>query len=507
MSAAAYPQIGIVGPVNQTAGVPFSAIVSILNDEFGHVDSSYRGTVHFSSSDPLAVLPNDYTFVGGDVGEHLFAGIVLQTPGRQIINIVDINDSEVLGVVSISILQTPASVVIYKEETAEWSPEQISANLKDGKASWAYRVLGISDGNDILDSLVAIFGTTDLGINGGPLQRTLPYSHPLLPFWYARNISSIKGVGGGGVQPQISEDTTDLPITQEVPAIPSTTDGKSYWGLYPEYQYIIDFGPFPYAVVSDGVVQSNVSIGAAYDDVGTIYSFGYAPEWIRYTNWIPDPRFESISYQYGVMKFRVNGNPSPNANNQPFGGFPKVFLPNQLIKFYWYQVPMRYIISAYSYLNRFVGRINQNNWYNWSQGTLLYLGYKPGVYTPPVPKAQPVYQRDAADNLIATNAFSTEKLVDLEMSFLWTTRTSLDAPNSNSLINKNFIALGHNLLPWFSDRKFHYASTDDGNLPYTATQFPSWLSVPFELLFTDPDTTLVNGKLQPYYSQIPLVLP
>jgi len=37
------------------------------------VDASYLGTVHFTSSDPGATLPADYTFTSGDSGTHQFS--------------------------------------------------------------------------------------------------------------------------------------------------------------------------------------------------------------------------------------------------------------------------------------------------------------------------------------------------------------------------------------------------------------------------------------------------
>lgn len=505
MSSAAFPQFQIAAPVSKLIGTNFSITVSVIESSAGNVDNTYRGTVEFTSSDPNATLPVNYTFNGGDGGVHIFDNIKITIQGRQVINVVDVNDSDILGVVSLNIfLNASGSGLVYKEELGDWSPESVSASIKDGRATWSYRVLGINSSDDLINSLTAIFGDTDFGLNAGCLNRTLPYSHPLFPFWYAKGIASIKGVGGGGVQAVIYDSITNV-----------TADPISnYWGLYPEYQYTIEFGPFPYSIVDNGSIRSNVSSSNAYDDAGTLYTYGWSPEWLRYTNWIPTPKFDSISYQYGQMKFRTAVGFDP-ANGQVFTGFPKLFLPDQMIKFFWKSVPLRYITSPYSFLNRFAGRINQQKFYNWGAGTLLYLGYNPEVYTPPVPKATPINQAG-----ISTSAYSVDKLLDLELQFLLTTRVSHDAPPQSSVSagNGNFIVAGHNLLPWFGDRQFHYATTDDGLPPFTATQIPSWLSVPFELLFTDPDVTIVNTIANPYlqgsppynvapYPTTPLVLP
>ncbi|WP_217551179.1 hypothetical protein, partial [Pantoea sp. GbtcB22] len=41
-------------------------------DAYGNTATSYTGTVHFTSTDPLAQLPADYTFTASDQGVHFF---------------------------------------------------------------------------------------------------------------------------------------------------------------------------------------------------------------------------------------------------------------------------------------------------------------------------------------------------------------------------------------------------------------------------------------------------
>jgi hypothetical protein len=61
-----------------TAGDTFSVTVTVYAASSG-VDAAYTGTVHFTSSDPLAVLPDDYTFTSLDAGVHTFTGVTLKT--------------------------------------------------------------------------------------------------------------------------------------------------------------------------------------------------------------------------------------------------------------------------------------------------------------------------------------------------------------------------------------------------------------------------------------------
>ena len=58
-----------LSPVNPTSGAPCVVTVTAV-DAAGNTDPGYTGTVHFSSSDPLAQLPADYTFTAGDQRRH-----------------------------------------------------------------------------------------------------------------------------------------------------------------------------------------------------------------------------------------------------------------------------------------------------------------------------------------------------------------------------------------------------------------------------------------------------
>ena len=61
-------------PTPTTAGAAHSFTVT-AHDGYGNVATGYTGTVRFSSSDPKAVLPANYTFTTGaeqDNGVHTF---------------------------------------------------------------------------------------------------------------------------------------------------------------------------------------------------------------------------------------------------------------------------------------------------------------------------------------------------------------------------------------------------------------------------------------------------
>ncbi|WP_224248102.1 Ig-like domain-containing protein [Hyalangium gracile] len=78
---ASVPVTVVLGPATQPvltslpgpfeAGEEFSVEVS-ARDAFGNEAKDYLGTIHFTSTDPAAVLPEDYTFTEGDEGRHSF---------------------------------------------------------------------------------------------------------------------------------------------------------------------------------------------------------------------------------------------------------------------------------------------------------------------------------------------------------------------------------------------------------------------------------------------------
>ena len=84
-------------PTTDTAGTAQTITISALTPS-GAVDTSYTGTIHFSSSDPSAVLPANYTFTTSDQGTHTFTtAATLDTAGTQSITVTDTKKSSIIG--------------------------------------------------------------------------------------------------------------------------------------------------------------------------------------------------------------------------------------------------------------------------------------------------------------------------------------------------------------------------------------------------------------------------
>jgi streptogramin lyase len=77
------------------AGTAFMVTVTALDDA-NHVVPGYTGTVHFSSSDGLALLPGDYLFTAGDNGVHIFT-VTLFTAGSQTLTVTDTQSPSLTG--------------------------------------------------------------------------------------------------------------------------------------------------------------------------------------------------------------------------------------------------------------------------------------------------------------------------------------------------------------------------------------------------------------------------
>jgi subtilisin-like proprotein convertase family protein len=82
-------------PTSTTAGQAGSFTVT-AKDANGNVATGYTGTVHFTTSDPQAQLPADYTFTAADAGSHTFS-TTLTTAGMQSLTVADTSASGLTG--------------------------------------------------------------------------------------------------------------------------------------------------------------------------------------------------------------------------------------------------------------------------------------------------------------------------------------------------------------------------------------------------------------------------
>jgi hypothetical protein len=87
--------IAVSAPTSATTGQPFTFTVSV-DLPGGGLDTAYTGTVHFTSSDPQASLPADYTFTSADAGTHTFTA-TWNTAGTQSLTATDTANAGITG--------------------------------------------------------------------------------------------------------------------------------------------------------------------------------------------------------------------------------------------------------------------------------------------------------------------------------------------------------------------------------------------------------------------------
>jgi hypothetical protein len=94
--------LDFTAPSTVTAGSPFTVTVTVTID--GKRDTIINSHIKFSSSDPVAVLPDIYTFTQSDAGSHTWInGFSLMTPGNQTISAIILDASGINGTAKVTV--------------------------------------------------------------------------------------------------------------------------------------------------------------------------------------------------------------------------------------------------------------------------------------------------------------------------------------------------------------------------------------------------------------------
>lgn len=150
----------LVPPAIVAAATGFSATVT-AEDHSSQAATDYHDTVHFSSSDPLAVLPADYTFVPGPAGDqgHRQFGFTLKGGGSQTITATDRSMPSIGGTATVVVTPIPTSLAVIVS-----TPVQYSDRALIGAKIAPSSMLGLTP-----------TGTVTFRLDGSPLS-TVPLS-------------------------------------------------------------------------------------------------------------------------------------------------------------------------------------------------------------------------------------------------------------------------------------------------------------------------------------------
>jgi hypothetical protein len=91
VSIGAHPNLQVTAPAASTAGTSFNFTVTVQNPVGASTDTSFIGTIHFTSGDAQAVLPADYTFTTADKGTQTFAASLKSAGSKTIIGTDTVN--------------------------------------------------------------------------------------------------------------------------------------------------------------------------------------------------------------------------------------------------------------------------------------------------------------------------------------------------------------------------------------------------------------------------------
>jgi len=110
VSIGAHPSLQLTAPGTAASGTSFNFTVTIQNPVGSSTDTSFTGTVHFTSNDSQAVLPADYAFTSADKGTQTF-GATLKTSGTQTITATDTVNGAITDAATVAVsgaVQAPA---------------------------------------------------------------------------------------------------------------------------------------------------------------------------------------------------------------------------------------------------------------------------------------------------------------------------------------------------------------------------------------------------------------
>ncbi len=356
----------------------------------------------------------------------------------------------------------PAPFIVERVDSK--SPSRAGFRHNAGRASMALKVtrtdMNTSHWGDVVEY---VLGSTDVvATNGGKVKRVLPISAPDYPHMIADQIEEIQGIGVA------TKATATSPLG--VPCLPATA-------LYQKYEMTVSFVPMTFSIFKDDELK--LKDGSAFNDDGSTYSFKYYDEYNRYCEWWVEDGFEVIQAQFGSRYFVTGSEAAPHLI--PFPGSITDRVPRPVVHFCWKRIPYRYVASRNSWIRKYKGFINQDDFLSWKAGELLYLDAKVTRYLPGIPT---MYLDEG------TNTFRTHLGALCDVEFLWELR-EWETTDPPALTNGSQITVrGHNAERWFRAPGQAYLAVSVGADPDDDSLWKTkYASRPFSRMFTDPDVT------------------
>ena len=110
----------VTAPSSGFMGIPLYITVR-AKDNLGNTVSDYTGNIKFGSTDPLANLPPNYTFILADNGIKIFS-VTFNTYGSHYISVTDTADSAINGVSNVIYINYPPTPTVTQTSTQTITP-------------------------------------------------------------------------------------------------------------------------------------------------------------------------------------------------------------------------------------------------------------------------------------------------------------------------------------------------------------------------------------------------
>ncbi|HVG91423.1 MAG TPA: hypothetical protein VNB54_08020, partial [Alphaproteobacteria bacterium] len=141
--------------------VPFNMTLTIKNSESAFITPvDYRGTVHFTSADPGATLPADYTFTAADAGVHTFP-FTLTVLGNQTITVTDTRSSGFTGTTTVNVNTVP-DLALTMQHAGNFGKTQTGI----------YTITALNGGGGPTSGTVTVVDALPIGMTGAAMSGT-----------------------------------------------------------------------------------------------------------------------------------------------------------------------------------------------------------------------------------------------------------------------------------------------------------------------------------------------
>jgi hypothetical protein len=185
---------GYTTPV--TAGTAGNISVT-AQDAAGNTLTTYTGTIHFTTTDPQASLPGDYTLVSADHGTQIFSA-ALKTSGTQSIIVTDTVNNTLTGTQSNIIVNSSNATQIRVETATDGSGSILPAqNVPSGSTVRGYAITRDQYGNFVAQSAATWSMIKTGGVVNDDLYPAMDYKSAV--FWGASVGTAVIHVTSGNL--------------------------------------------------------------------------------------------------------------------------------------------------------------------------------------------------------------------------------------------------------------------------------------------------------------------